>query len=70
MTHTFLWSTLMLAIALVGSNPQNAAAAQDAPTFTKDVASILFSKCAVCHKPGEPTPMSLLTYETARPWAR
>ena len=70
MTHIFRWSTLMLAIALVGSNPQSAAAAQDAPTFTKDVASILFSKCAVCHKPGEPTPMSLLTYETARPWAR
>jgi hypothetical protein len=46
------------------------ATAQEAPTFTKDVAPILFKNCVVCHKPGESTPMSLLSYETARPWAR
>jgi hypothetical protein len=39
-------------------------------TFTKDVAPILFKRCVECHRPGEIAPMSLLTYEQARPWAR
>jgi mono/diheme cytochrome c family protein len=39
-------------------------------TFTKDVAPILYKNCATCHRPGEMAPMSLLTYEQARPYAR
>lgn len=38
--------------------------------FTKDVAPILYANCAVCHRPGEMAPMSLLTYKDVRPWAR
>src|ERR1039457_5005272 len=40
------------------------------PTFTKDVAPILYKHCASCHRTGEIAPMSLLTYEQARPWAK
>jgi mono/diheme cytochrome c family protein len=40
------------------------------PTFSKDVAPILFKNCASCHRPGDIAPMSLLTYENARPWAK
>src|ERR1035438_3044482 len=40
------------------------------PTFTKDVAPILYKNCASCHRKGEIAPMSLLTYEQARPWAK
>jgi Copper type II ascorbate-dependent monooxygenase, C-terminal domain len=40
------------------------------PTFTKDVAPILYKNCTTCHRPGEIAPMSLLTYEDARPWAK
>jgi hypothetical protein len=40
------------------------------PTFSKDVAPIFFKKCAECHRPGESAPMSLLSYEDARPWAK
>ena len=40
------------------------------PTFTKDVAPILYTQCTSCHRPGQIAPMSLLTYEQARPWAR
>ena len=36
------------------------------PTFSKEVASILFQNCTVCHRPGEAAPFSLLTYEDAR----
>jgi hypothetical protein len=49
------------------------AAAQSAtptPTFTKDVAGIFQEKCESCHRPDSIAPMSLVTYEEARPWAR
>src|SRR6266550_3445582 len=39
-------------------------------TFSKDVAPILQKSCQNCHRPGSIAPMSLLTYEDARPWAR
>src|SRR5215213_4655474 len=41
-----------------------------APTFTKDVAPIFQEKCESCHRPDSIAPMSLVTYEEARPWAR
>ena len=40
------------------------------PTYTKDVAPILFKNCTGCHRPGEIGPMSLLTYEDVRPRAK
>src|SRR5437773_11310978 len=43
---------------------------ESAPTFSKDVAPILYTKCVSCHRPGEVAPMSLITYQDARPWAR
>ena len=41
-----------------------------APTFNKDVLPILQVNCQQCHRPGEIAPMSLLTYNEARPWAK
>src|SRR5882724_4510968 len=40
------------------------------PTFSKDVAPIFQEKCQACHRPNSIAPMSLVTYEEARPWAR
>lgn len=62
-----------LVIASSGSHsmiPVAAAANGPAPTFTKDVAPIFQARCQSCHRPGTVAPMSLLTYEDARPWAR
>jgi hypothetical protein len=39
-------------------------------TFTKDVAPIFQAKCQECHRKGSMAPMSLLTYEETRPWAK
>ncbi len=47
-----------------------AVAARGEVTFTKDVAPILQERCQVCHRPNTFAPMSLLTYEEARPWAK
>jgi hypothetical protein len=57
--------------ALVAAAPQYAKpSAADVPTFSKDVAPILYTHCTDCHRPGEIAPMSLMTYQDARPWAR
>src|SRR5262245_22146757 len=39
-------------------------------TFSRDVAPILQRSCQNCHHAGAIAPMSLVTYEEARPWAR
>jgi hypothetical protein len=46
------------------------AATTSQPTFYKDVLPVLQKNCQTCHRPGEAAPMSLLTYEDARPWAK
>src|SRR5258705_11064874 len=58
-----------LIVALVGLSAA-ARAADATPTFTKDVAPILYKNCVECHRPTMFAPMSLLTYDDARPYAR
>ena len=64
----------MLAAATLLSSPP-LAAGQVAErghevTFTKDIAPILQRSCQKCHRPDGGAPMSLVTYEKVRPWAR
>ena len=49
--------------------PQQDSAA-GAVTFNKHVLPILQKNCQTCHRPGEIAPMSFLTYQDARPWAK
>jgi len=66
-------TTLLAATAAAGMAAAQTAAktANDGQvTFTKDVAPILQRACQDCHRPDSIAPMSLLTYEEARPWAR
>jgi len=46
------------------------ATAADTPTFTKDVAPIFYKSCVECHRATMFAPMSLTTYEDARPYVR
>jgi hypothetical protein len=39
-------------------------------TFNKDVLPILQKNCQECHRPGEMAPMSLMSYQEVRPYAR
>jgi hypothetical protein len=55
-------------VTLGGQAP--ARAASSAVTFAKDVAPIIQKSCQNCHRPGQMAPMSLLTYQDVRPWAR
>jgi len=56
--------------ALVAAFSLAASGATDSATFNKDVLPILQKNCQACHRPGEAAPFSLLTYESARPWAK
>jgi len=55
---------------MVAALPAAAADEPKTPTFTKDVAPIFQQKCEACHRPDNMAPMSLMTYEEARPWAK
>ena len=43
---------------------------QDTVTFSKNIAPILQRSCQNCHQPNSVAPMSLITYQEVRPWAR
>jgi tetratricopeptide (TPR) repeat protein len=40
--------------------------AQAQPTFARDIAPIVWARCASCHRPGEIGPFSLITYDDVR----
>jgi len=73
MAHGIFGRVLSGAVGVVGllALPASLAAQTPAaPTFSKDVAPIFQNKCESCHRPDSIAPMSLITYEEARPWAR
>src|ERR1051325_11571622 len=39
-------------------------------TFAKDIAPIFQEKCQECHRKGTAAPMSLVSYQETRPWAK
>lgn len=71
---SLLASGLLLAPALF-AGAEDATAGGEV-TFTRDVLPILQENCQTCHRPGGDNytgmvaPMSLMTYEEVRPWAR
>src|SRR5258708_2594063 len=73
MTHKILAAVALSVAAAALSVPTGAQAPATTgvgPTYSRDVAPILYRSCTNCHRPGEIGPMSLLTYKDARPWAR
>ncbi len=61
----FFIAGLMLGTAAMAADVSTAP-----PTFTKDIAPIFQAKCEECHRKGTAAPMSLVTFQEARPWAR
>jgi hypothetical protein len=68
---------IVAGLAVVAASSGVGLRAQHAPvtvagevTFTRDIAPILQRSCQNCHRPDGVAPMSLITYEDVRPWAR
>jgi hypothetical protein len=66
---SFASVVMAVTLSLPAATPL-AAAAPETPTFNKDVLPILQTNCQDCHRPGAIAPMSLVTYEESRPYAR
>jgi len=70
------WTNTQLKISVKGGGATTTARTKPGPansvppTFAKDVAPIFQKSCQACHHPGTSTPMSLVSYEDVRPWAR
>jgi len=62
-------AAMALCTTLVVQAQQSNAPSRDV-TFAKDIAPILQRSCQNCHRPDGVAPMSLVTYEDVRPWAR
>lgn len=71
-----LTSTMAAAVAVLATSVSAVAEVPAKPTFTKDVLPILQENCQTCHRPagtnlsGMIAPMSLITYQEVRPWAK
>src|SRR5438105_347609 len=72
-----LWMpALVTACSAIVLAPASARAADGTVTYYENVAPILKANCVTCHQPAGNNigslvaPMSLMTYEEARPWAR
>lgn len=61
---------VFFALVATAVNLGSGSAKTAAPTFAKDVAPIIFNKCANCHRPGEVAPMPLTSYAEVRPWSK
>ena len=69
----YLWCLIAGLIGSVTLGAQSNSAVSgmsDKVTFAKDIAPILQRSCQQCHRPASVAPMSLLTYDEVRPWAR
>ena len=65
-----LVATLTLGVSLVFSASAAELTTPHPVTFAKDIAPIFQEKCQDCHRKGTAAPMSLVTYEESRPWAK
>jgi hypothetical protein len=72
MTRFFVFVLLAATTALGTEGVSPTVPSDQTPlvTFNKDVLPILQANCQVCHRPGSVAPMSFMTYESARPWAK
>ena len=61
---------IRVALVLIFGVASFAADTSPVPTFYKNILPILQDHCQECHRPGEIGPFSLMSYETARPWAK
>jgi hypothetical protein len=68
MLRLFLAAFLVTGAALAADGPSSSVS-RESITFSKDVLPILQKNCQGCHRPGQLAPMSLLDYQSTRPWA-
>ncbi len=69
LTGLLLFASL-LALPGLASEPNSSNTDVAEANWSEHVAPLLYQKCVTCHRPGQTAPMSLMSYEEARPWAK
>ena len=64
------WTDAQLSLKVNGQSTVHRSQSTTTPTFAKDIAPIFQRSCQTCHHAGTSAPMSLVSYEEIRPWAR
>lgn len=64
-----LLALLVLTSSLAAETPR-ATPPPAAPDFARDVAPIVYARCAFCHRPGEAAPFALLSYDDVKKRAK
>src|SRR5690348_3943730 len=59
-----------IVIALAAGVAAIAASVPANVTYYKDALPVLQNRCQECHRPGEVAPMSFMSYDEVRPWAK
>ena len=59
-----------LCAAILVLSSASLVSAATAPTFSREVAPILYNRCLECHRQGEAAPMAFTSYAEIRPWAK
>jgi tetratricopeptide (TPR) repeat protein len=79
LTIVLIVSCFVLGVSITGCQKASPPVVKDAAvndpapqslTFARDIAPLVFAKCAPCHHPGEAAPFSLLSYEDVRARAK
>jgi mono/diheme cytochrome c family protein len=60
----------LAAVTLAAGGRAQTPSAATAVTFFGDIRPILQAHCTICHSPGGPSPMPLVSYDDVLPWAR
>ena len=68
--YRLLIATFLAAVAALAADGPSSTTVSESVTFNKDVLPILQKNCQTCHRPGQIAPMSFLTYQSTRPWAK
>lgn len=65
-----IWSVVLVVLLALSFLEMGSAAGGAAPTFSNQVAPILFKNCVKCHREGDlGSRVPLVSYDSARPWA-
>ncbi len=70
LTVVLLAGGFAMAVYSAQSAPRQSPTAGSPVTFNREIAPIMFRSCAMCHRPGEAAPFSLLSYSDAKKHAR
>ena len=63
-------TVVVMGLSLPAATPSADVDTRDTPTYNEHIGQLLFDNCASCHRPNQIAPMSLLSYQDARKWAR